>query len=133
MSESQEPKSPGTIGWNELCTHDAKGSVEFYTQLMGWTAQEMPMPTGSYTIFSQGSEMVGGCVAMPPEAKGAPTMWMSYINVEDLDAAVAKARELGAKVCKERTDLPTGRFAIITDPQGAAIAFWQQAAGACSD
>ncbi len=129
MSDNQQPKPPGTIGWNELVTRDVEGSVEFYSKLLGWTANEMPMPTGNYTIFNQGEEMVAGCMAPPPEAEGAPTMWMSYINVEDLDATVAKAKELGAKMCKERVDLPMGSFAIATDPQGAVIAFWQQAEG----
>ena len=125
MSENQEPKPPGTIGWNEIVTRDPAGSVEFYSKLMGWASQEMPMPTGNYTIFNKGDEMVAGCVAPPPDAEGAPTMWLSYICVENLDASVARAKELGANICKERVDIPMGSFAIVTDPQGATFAFWE--------
>ena len=49
-----------------------------------------------------------------------------YITVEDLDATVAKAQELGAHLCMPVTEIPgKGRFAGVADPQGAAIAFWE--------
>jgi predicted enzyme related to lactoylglutathione lyase len=38
---------------------------------------------------------------------------------------VAKAKALGAKICKDVTTLPMGRFAIISDPQGAGIGLWE--------
>jgi predicted enzyme related to lactoylglutathione lyase len=48
---------------------------------------------------------------------------MVYFSVEDADAAVQKATELGANVMKPAEDIPgVGRFAILLDPQGAAFA-----------
>lgn len=133
MSNDKAPKI-GTIGWNELITRDQNASVDFYTQLFGWTTESMEMPGGdSYTMFKMGDEMIGGCVTPPADAQEAPCMWMSYISVHDLDTAVAKARSLGAKICKERVDIPMGSFAIITDPQGATFAFWQNADTPCPD
>ena len=132
--EQQPDNTPGTFCWNELITREKDASVEFYTNLFGWTADEMPMPGGgSYTMFKQGERMVAGLVEPPPEAEGAPTAWLSYINVEDVDAAVAKAKELGAHICKDRTDIPMGSFAIVADPQGAAFAFWKSNDAACPD
>ncbi len=129
MSDQQKPdNTPGTFAWNELVTRDKDASVDFYTKLFGWTSTDMPMPGGgSYTMFNLGERMVAGLVTPPPEAEGAPTAWLSYIHVEDVDAAVAKAKELGANICNERIDIPMGSFAIVTDPQGAAFAFWQSA------
>ncbi len=40
--------------------------------------------------------------------------------VDDCDAAVEKARLLGAKVLGGFTDIEAGRFCPIADPQGAA-------------
>ena len=132
MSDENKPKI-GTIGWTELITRDKAASVDFYTQLFGWTTESMEMPGGdSYTMFKMGEEMVGGCVTPPADAQEAPCMWMSYVNVDDLDTAVAKAKNLGAKICKERVDIPMGSFAIITDPQGATFAFWQNS-GSCPE
>jgi uncharacterized protein len=46
---------------------------------------------------------------------------MVYFAVEDIDAAVAKATELGGKVAVEPTDTPVGRFAVLNDPHGAVF------------
>jgi uncharacterized protein len=50
---------------------------------------------------------------------------MSYVTVEDLEASMARATELGATVHKEITTIQVGRFAILADPQGAVIGLWQ--------
>jgi predicted enzyme related to lactoylglutathione lyase len=81
-------------------------------------------------MFRQGERMIGGCVT-PDDGSNVPTMWLSYIIVEDLDATVEKTKALGGSIIKERTDLPMGSFAIIADPQGAVIAFWQGSEEAC--
>ena len=52
-------------------------------------------------------------------------MWMGYVTVENLEASVAKAGELGAEVLKGITAIPMGRFAILADPQGAVVGLWQ--------
>ena len=129
MSEqcNQTPDmTPGIISWNELVSRDAGGSKKFYSQLFGWDVETMSMgPGAEYTMMKVGGRPAAGLITMPPEAGDAPTMWMSYVTVADLPAAVAKAKSLGAKVCKDITALPMGRFAIIKDPQGAGIGLWE--------
>ena len=129
MSDNEctnEPdKTPGIISWNEICTRDPEASKKFYTDMFGWESQDMPMPTGSYTMFNTGGRPVAGLVQLPPEAEKAPTAWMGYITVENLTEAVEKARGLGASICKDVTELPMGSFAIVTDPQGATFGLWQ--------
>jgi predicted enzyme related to lactoylglutathione lyase len=131
MSNDQKPKT-GTIGWTEIVTHNQSATDAFYTQMFGWSQEQMQMPDcPPYTIFKSGEDHVAGSVT-PPDAPEAPSTWLTYVNVEDLDAAVAKARELGATIRKERVDLPMGSFAIITDPQGATFAVWQPT-GSCDE
>ena len=128
MSEEQqeEDRTPGKFSWQELVTKDIEGSRKFYTELLGWTIEEMDMGNGMYSMFMANGVPVAGMVS-PPEDKGdVPTSWIGYITVEDLDATVAKAEEMGSKVCIPPTDVPgRGRYAGIADPQGAPIAFWQ--------
>jgi predicted enzyme related to lactoylglutathione lyase len=50
-----------------------------------------------------------------------PSYWMVYFNVDDVDAAFRKAIDGGAKEMLAPGDFPGGRFAILTDPQGAAF------------
>ncbi len=120
-------KTPGIVSWNELVSTDVKGSKKFYQSLFGWKTKEMDMGGGcKYTIFSLANgQGVGGVMAPPPEVKGAPTMWMGYVTVTNLEAAVKKAKKLKAKICKDITDMGVGRFAVITDPQGGHIGLWQ--------
>lgn len=133
MSEEKEnpEMTPGIIPWNEVITNDKEASISFYTGLFGWTVDEMAMPNGdTYTMFKQGEKPVAGCV-VPPGDAGAMPMWLSYVNVADIDASIAKAKELGGVIHKERVDLPMGSFAVLSDPQGATFAFWQGNPDAC--
>ena len=51
---------------------------------------------------------------------------MVYVLVDDVKAATAKARTLGANVMKDITEVPEmGWFSIITDPTGAMLGLWQ--------
>lgn len=131
MSEENAPdQTPGTICWNEIITSDKSASMEFYSNLMGWTSEDMELPEGqTYTMFMQGEKMIAGCIS--PEGGKIPPMWLSYILVEDLDSTAAKAVSLGGNILMERVDLPMGSFVIIADPQGAVIAFWQSSGAEC--
>ena len=63
----------------------------------------------------------GGMMAIAPEMGPVPPHWMYYITVDDVDASVKLATELGGNILVPAMDIPVGRFAAITDPQGAAI------------
>jgi predicted enzyme related to lactoylglutathione lyase len=128
MSEegsNEMDKTPGIFSWNELMTRDAAASAKFYTALFGWSREEMDMQGYTYSMFKSGDRAVCGMFALSPEAESMPVMWMPYVTVEDLEASVARAKELGATVHKEITTIQVGRFAILADPQGAVIGLWQ--------
>jgi predicted enzyme related to lactoylglutathione lyase len=59
---------------------------------------------------------------MAAEFGDAPSHWMSYVAVTDVDATAQRVEELGGKICVPPTDIPkVGRFCVITDPTGATI------------
>jgi hypothetical protein len=117
--ENSRPAA-NSIAWNELITPDPVEAVRFYSELFGWTTEAFPMPGGSYTMLKHGEKSFGGVMAPPQQ--GIPPHWLNYVSVPDLDAAVAKAKSLGAKVCLEPMVVgEAGRIAVITDPQGASI------------
>ncbi len=115
---------PGTFTWNELATKDTKAARKFYEKLFSWKSQEMDMgPAGTYTMFMNGDRMAGGMMQIGPDWGPVPSHWAVYFAVSDCDAAVAKATRDGAEVRVPPRDIPdTGRFAVLTDPQGAAFA-----------
>jgi predicted enzyme related to lactoylglutathione lyase len=110
----------GAFSWFELMTTDVEAAKSFYSQLLGWTTKDMPMGDMNYTVTSVEGEDVGGIMPMPPDAGEMPPSWGIYITVNDVDATVSKAKELGGKILVEPRDIPeVGRFCVIQDPQGA--------------
>jgi hypothetical protein len=114
--------APGAFCWNELATKDAEAAKKFYTELLGWELKTSDAAGMVYNEIVVGGQPVGGIYQMTAEFGDAPSHWMAYVAVEDVDASAKRAEELGAKVCVPPTDIPnTGRFTVITDPTGATI------------
>lgn len=113
---------PNSFCWNELSTKDTAKAGEFYTGLFGWDKKVQQMGPMTYTSFMNGERPAGGMYEPPPEMGDVPPHWLAYFAVDDTDAMVKKAGELGATTIAPPMDIPdTGRFAIIQDPQGAAF------------
>jgi uncharacterized protein len=110
--------------WNELWTPDAKKALAFYEKVFGFTHDTMDMGAqGSYFLLKDGAGKMRGGLMQSTDAK-APPMWLPYVHVADCDAAAAQARKLGAReIVVPPTDIPNvGRFAVLIDPLGAAVA-----------
>jgi uncharacterized protein len=115
--------APGTFSWVDLATTDAAGAKEFYGELFGWVAEDMPGEAGTYTMFRLDAKDVAACFA---QGDGAPPHWNSYVTVEDVDASMEMAAELGGSVLMPAGDIEgIGRMAVIADPTGAAVALWE--------
>jgi predicted enzyme related to lactoylglutathione lyase len=133
MSEQRMPAN-GAFCWNELATTDLDAAQNFYKELLGWEIKESTAPGGGmkYNEIIVGGQHVGGMYSVNEMCgegggegapKPPPPHWMSYIAVDDVDASAAKTAELGGKVIVPPMDIPSvGRFCIINDPAGAAIA-----------
>ena len=80
-----------------------------------------------YTEFSVNGQPSIGMMAKPAEMPAhIPSYWMPYFQVADCDASTARVKELGGRVMVGPQDIPnTGRFTIVTDPQGAMFAVFQ--------
>jgi predicted enzyme related to lactoylglutathione lyase len=115
--------APNTFCWNELATRDTKKAGDFYSSVFGWNKNTKQFGPMEYTIFENEGKGNGGMFAITPEMGNLPPHWLTYFAVDDCDAKVRKATELGARVMKPADDIPgVGRFAILLDPQGAAFA-----------
>jgi predicted enzyme related to lactoylglutathione lyase len=116
-------KTPsGDWYWNELWTPDDVKALAFYERVFGYTHDSMDMgPQGTYYLLKKDGIMRAGL--MRSVEPNAPPMWLPYVAVDDCDASVAKAKSLGAKLVHGPMDIAgVGRFAILIDPLGAAIA-----------
>ena len=114
------PEGRGVFVWDELGSQDVEASERFYEAVFGWTTTDMGEEYGGYKMFQIGETQVGGLMKMPDAS--VPTMWAPYIAVEDVDATVARAGELGGGAVIEGMDVPgIGRIAVLRDPIGAVF------------
>lgn len=113
---------PGTYGWAELNARGIDKARAFYADAFGWTTTVTPMGDGQpdYHQFQADGENIAGAMEMSPIfPDGVPSYWMPYFNVDDVDAAFGRALDAGAREMVAPSPMPGGRFAIVTDPQGA--------------
>jgi predicted enzyme related to lactoylglutathione lyase len=127
---TQRANEPGTPTWNEVVTPDVPAAVAFYTEVLGMSGAEQDMgEAGTYTVLSNavGRQVAG---AMNPPMEGVPPHWNIYFNVDDVDATVTRAVELGGSSVAPAFDVPgVGRMAMVADPQGASFWVMQAAQG----
>jgi predicted enzyme related to lactoylglutathione lyase len=121
--------SPGTFSWVELATVDGAGAKQFYGSLFGWDFDDIPVGEGMvYSMAILDGERVAALYEMGPDMRerDVPPNWLSYVTVEDADAAAARAAELGGNIHAQAFDVTdVGRMALIQDPAGAIFAVWQ--------
>lgn len=116
----------GCVVWHDLHTPDVGGAKTFYTRLVGWRFVEECATDfawadgpGIYILAMDGDEAGAGIVARP---ELGTAFWLAYVEVEDVDAAVARAAAAGGRIVKEPFNVRgVGRNAVVADPRGARI------------
>jgi predicted enzyme related to lactoylglutathione lyase len=108
--------------WSELYTRDLEASMRFYGAVFGYEYDDLPELPGAYKLVKVGGTVVAGMFQMTAEMGELPPFWLSYFQLDDVDAGFAKARELGGELVSEPRDSPYGRWATARDPQGGTFA-----------
>ena len=108
----------------ELNTTDVAKAKQFYGELFAWKLEDTPMPDGTYTMIGVGDGTGGGMMKNP--VPGAPSAWLAYVLVDDIQKATQKAKSLGATICHDVMAVADmGWLSIIQDPTGATLGMWQ--------
>ena len=110
----------------ELNTTDVAKAKAFYSKLFSWKLSDVPMGPGeTYTMLEIGDDGTGGGIMKHP-VPNAPSAWLPYVQVDDIEAATKQAKALGANVMKDVTEvMGMGWLSIIIDPTGAALGLWK--------
>ena len=119
-----ETRSEGAPIWYELMVPDPAAVRDFYRATLGWeiAAEGGPSATGSeYRMINRADGgMIGGALTIKEEMRDkAPPRWLTYFQVDDVAAAVARAKELGATLWMGPVDIGVGMIALLSDPQRA--------------
>ena len=113
----------GTFSWTDLATPDAQASKDFYGGLFGWDFEDNPIPDDGVYVMARIDGRAAGAMFETTDRHPA---WASYVTVDDLDGATARARDLGANVLAEPFDvIDVGRMSTIQDPTGAVLCLWE--------
>lgn len=116
---------PGSFIWYELMTSDAAGAAAFYGAVVGWEFHppQAGAPIEYWHIGRSDGGSAGGMLQLTADmlTGGAHSGWLPYLNVPDVDEAVAAIRDDGGATIMPKTTIDVGAFALVTDPQGAPI------------
>jgi predicted enzyme related to lactoylglutathione lyase len=125
-------RGPNTYGWAELNARGVERALPFYEAVFGWTTRTSPMGDGQppYIEFLFDGQSIAGAWEMNEQIPAeVPSYWGIYFAVDDVDDAFRRATELGATAMVPPGDFPGGRFAIVTDPQGASFGLLRTTSG----
>jgi uncharacterized protein len=114
--------APGALVWNELSSPDLDASSAFYSGLFGWEIAPFEGSPTLYLSIKNGGASNGGMRELSPP--GVPPHWLVYFGVQDIDAGLAKAQELGGTKLAGPIDIQMAKIAVVKDPQGALFALY---------
>lgn len=126
MTTHLKPKPAGTPTWVDLATPNADAARAFYKAVFGWDYDVANEQFGGYTTARVGNRTSAGIAPTPPDMSGVPVAWSLYFASDDVDADVARAVSLGAKVLYPAMVVGDfGTMATLADPTGAQFSFWK--------
>ena len=103
----------------EILGADGERLAAFYRALFDWRVAPLE-EGGGYAMVDTGAsaQPTGGIAGFP----GAPSHVTFYVGVDDVAAALARARDLGATVVMEPRQVAPGiETALFADPEGHVV------------
>jgi predicted enzyme related to lactoylglutathione lyase len=119
-AEREETFMAGEIVHIEIPADDTAGAREFWGALFGWQFENYPGPSEYH--MTRLAENQGLAISnMEPGKRGT----RAYFDVEDVNTAAARVRELGGEAGDPMPVPQMGWFATCTDPHGNEFGLWQ--------
>jgi predicted enzyme related to lactoylglutathione lyase len=105
----------------EIPSRNFAESGEFYHQLFGWKIT--PMPEANYSLWEPPVAPGGGFNPLGEEVKVDNVL--IYVDSDDIEADLKKAKALGAVIVREKSEVPGyGWFGVFKDLTGNSIALY---------
>jgi predicted enzyme related to lactoylglutathione lyase len=116
----------------EIPVDDDSRAQSFYADVFGWDIRRFPEM--DYTMASTGAMTEDGMPTEPGRinggfyhrTEGLPTGPVVTIGVDDIDAALARVRDHGGRIVRERFEVENmGIGAYVADTEDNVIGLWQ--------
>ncbi len=114
--------SQRNISHVEIPSRNIDESGRFYHELFGWKIT--PLPELNYCVWEAAGGSRGGFVPLDGDLKVGDLQ--IYVDSDDVDADLQKARALGATILKETTEIPSGWYGLFKDPSGNPIGLFKR-------
>ncbi len=113
------------VAFFEVISTEPERAQKFYGELFGWQVAAAPGMNG-YALVDTGSGESAISGGIGPSQGPGDTGVKIYMRVDDLDAYLTRAQELGGTPLVAPMDLPGdyGRIAIFADPDGNPVGLW---------
>jgi predicted enzyme related to lactoylglutathione lyase len=110
---------PNPVMQWQIVANDAESVAAFYCDLFGWTLKSDN--AFGYRELQSGEPRGADGGVWPAQFEGRNFVQL-FIEVDDVDAAIAKAASLGASVIVPKSALPDGDvMAVLQDPAGMSF------------
>lgn len=106
------------VGHFEIPADSTDQLKGFYSSLFGWQFEKGE--TKDYWMIKNAG--ISGGLAPKEDPEQMPTMFVSVESIEDY---ISKAKQLGAKMVKDKQEINTGYYAVLEDPQSNTFGVWQ--------
>jgi catechol 2,3-dioxygenase-like lactoylglutathione lyase family enzyme len=132
MQRDQEQTDMATVQVRYI-VKDVDAAIAFYDQHLGFQTVMHPAPAFAMLargdlrlVLSAPNPSAGGGQAMPDGTRQEPGGWNRFaIEVDDLEATVARLRHAGARFRNEIVTGVGGKQIIVDDPSGNPVELFQ--------
>lgn len=115
---------PNPVSHFEIAGRDGEKLESFYSSLFGWKIERRDVGGFPYGFIDTEEEgQPSGGIRHEPEGEAELVF---YVEVENVEAAVAEAQRLGGAVRIPPMETPDVTFALVTDPEGNAVGLTQK-------
>jgi uncharacterized protein len=109
----------------ELATKDLEKTATFYRDVFGWQVYKWEGPV-DYWLVDTGDRSTPGINGGLMASEGPFTGTINTIEVDDIDAYIAKVQEHGGKIILEKQTIPgVGFQAYFKDDSGIIVGLHQ--------
>ncbi|MCH9028080.1 MAG: VOC family protein [Bacteroidetes bacterium] len=131
MSDQEKPEI-GSVSWFDLTVPNAEEVRDFYSKVIGWKSEPVPMAKGEYEDYNMKAPESDLTVTGVCHAKGVnadlPARWLLYITVESIDKSIEECKANSGKIIAGPKNMGNyGRYCVIEDPAGAVCALFEPA------
>jgi len=112
----------------EIPSANLDAAKQFYSDVFGWTFQDIPMEGGSYTFYQTREGGIGGGMMSPQP--GMPRQVVNYVLVDEIEPILDLVRSRGGQALT--TTMQVGEYgwmAHFMDPEGNLFGLWKPATG----